>query len=489
MNKNLVPKTVFILVLLAAAIWTLYPPNQTLKPGIDLAGGTSLIYAIDTEGLTGEEETDLAQRMITVLRRRIDPANIQNLIWRPQGNTRFEIQMPLANEETRRRRQAYETALNDLLAKNTNPATIMRSLQAPQEERGADIESFAQDDPNRLAILEELASIYDQRQQLQGRRDALNGTLGTVKGTFTAAGIDVDRVEANRSDWAKLSDEALAETLTDFAASEARVAPLTEYVKTYKELVDVLNQLTTESGLNDKYAEAKKKLDQLNLTQEKISSVLGPKEGKTRTEDIEELKTDFPDRAELIAQVTEAFDAYSPFQGQLDDPRDLQRMLKGAGILEWRILPPTDRTELSEPEIDRSTLALTEKGPKYASDTRYVWREIEDITKWGAPDTIFAPFGEKHYVLASNRQDETILHVASGKDWKLQKSYPTTDQMGRRAIGFHLDDKGGALFYNVTRKNPGRPLCILLDGIAISARASARTAPSALRASSPAVSR
>ena len=101
MNKNLVPKTVLIVVLIAAAIWTLFPPSQTLKRGIDLAGGTSLIYAIDTEGLSAEEQTDLAQRMITVLRRRIDPANIQNLIWRPQGNTRFEIQMPLASEETR----------------------------------------------------------------------------------------------------------------------------------------------------------------------------------------------------------------------------------------------------------------------------------------------------------------------------------------------------------------------------------------------------
>ena len=38
MNKNLVPKTVLIVVLIAAAIWTLYPPSQTLKPGIDLAG-------------------------------------------------------------------------------------------------------------------------------------------------------------------------------------------------------------------------------------------------------------------------------------------------------------------------------------------------------------------------------------------------------------------------------------------------------------------
>ena len=73
MYKNLTLKTVVIVVLVALAGWTLYPPSETLKPGIDLAGGTSLIYEIDTHGLKESEKRDLAQKMITVLRRRIDP--------------------------------------------------------------------------------------------------------------------------------------------------------------------------------------------------------------------------------------------------------------------------------------------------------------------------------------------------------------------------------------------------------------------------------
>jgi len=108
MSKNLTPKIVLILVLVVLAAWTLYPPNKTLKPGIDLAGGTSLIYEIDTHGLKEADKKDLSQKLITVLRRRIDPANIQNLIWRPQGSTRFEIQMPLASAEARQKRQNYE---------------------------------------------------------------------------------------------------------------------------------------------------------------------------------------------------------------------------------------------------------------------------------------------------------------------------------------------------------------------------------------------
>ena len=64
MSRNLVPKFILILILVALAVLALYPPSKTLKPGIDLAGGTSLIYAINTEGLSADEERDLAQKMI-----------------------------------------------------------------------------------------------------------------------------------------------------------------------------------------------------------------------------------------------------------------------------------------------------------------------------------------------------------------------------------------------------------------------------------------
>ncbi|MBN1507754.1 MAG: protein translocase subunit SecD [Sedimentisphaerales bacterium] len=470
MNKNLVPKSLFIVLLIAAAIWTLYPPSQTLKPGIDLAGGTSLIYAIDTQGLGAEGQRDLAQKMITVLRRRIDPANIQNLVWRPQGNTRFEIQMPLASKDTQDKRQEYETALNDLLARNVNAATIMRSLQQPLEQRAETSKKIAQDDPNRLKILENLATIHDERQALQQKRDGLYAKISDTEKKISEAGLKLDRIQENRRDWAKLNDEQLKNTLTDFLGSEEQTGLLTDYVRTQTELMGILSQLTDEAGLNDRYDEAKRELDRLNLTQDQIDYVLEMSASSpTRVTGIAKLKAEFPDRAAQIDRAVVAYDNYRQYQGRLDDPSDLRRMLKGAGILEFRILPTRDRTELSAAEIERYTQALTEKGPKYASDTSYVWVEIENMEEWHTLNSVVGKFGDKYYVLASNRPDEKMLHDATGRDWKLDNSYPTNDEMGRRAIGFHLDVKGGNLFWNITRKNGGRPLAILLDDIAISA--------------------
>ncbi|MHC4343341.1 MAG: hypothetical protein ACYSUP_01485 [Planctomycetota bacterium] len=129
MVKNLTWRIVLIIFLVLAAALTLWPPSKTLKPGIDVGGGTSMVYAIDAEGLEPAETRDLSSRMITVLRRRVDPANIQNLIWRPQGDTRFEIQMPLASAEAREKRENYELVKQSLLEENINRTMILRSVQ------------------------------------------------------------------------------------------------------------------------------------------------------------------------------------------------------------------------------------------------------------------------------------------------------------------------------------------------------------------------
>ncbi|MCX5636299.1 MAG: protein translocase subunit SecD, partial [Planctomycetota bacterium] len=471
MVKNLVWKFVLIIVLVVVAGWTLYPPTKTLKPGIDLAGGTSLIYEIDTHGLGGAETEKLAERMITVLRRRIDPANILNLVWRPQGNTRFEIQMPLSSVEARQKRQYYEKALDELLAENVSRAVIMRSLKKPAEDRTKDFEEFAKNSPERLTILNELAKIYDEYKELQNKRDTLSAELQTKENAISSAAIDLEQVKLRIGDWRKLAGEQLTESLKQFPGSENNLELLTKYVETYAQWSKVVEQLTDpETSRHIQYKNALKTIDKLNLTTDQIDACLEtPPKSPGRKEAVEKLKTDFPDRAGKIDNLAVAFDQYHPFRGRLDDPKDLQRMLKGTGILEFRILPTVGHPEVNADEMSGYVEALKERGPKYASDNKYVWCEIENINEWKRSDVFLAPFGNKSYVLASNKENETLLHGTDQKAWKLEGARPSQDEMGRRAIGFRLDEKGGRLFANVTGKNLDRPLCILLDGTAISA--------------------
>ncbi|MHC4430986.1 MAG: protein translocase subunit SecD [Planctomycetota bacterium] len=465
MNKNLTSKIILIAVLVAVAAWALFPPSEKLKPGIDLAGGTSLIYEIDAHNLKEADKKDLAARMITVLRRRIDPANIQNLIWRPLGNTRFEIQMPLASAEARQRREEYANAEAALLARNLSPAKIMRSLEEPAAERTELFKSFAQGDPNRVEILDNLAKVHDEHTTLKTKRDELYTSLQAEETKITSAGLDLDQINRNKNDWAKLDANDLQTELKDFLIdANDNLELMTGYVKIYAEWSQVADQLLAKQI---QYRDARGSIDQLNLSKDQLDVCL--ETAKNRERQIDKLKADFPDRVAEIDKVVAAYDRYSPYRGRLDDPMQLRRMLKGAGILEFRVLPTQDHPDVDPDLMESYRTRLMEKGPQYASDARYVWREMENIEEWKAPGTILAPFGGKNYVLASNQDDETMLHSPGGQTWKLQRANPTQDNEGRRAVGFQLDTRGGMLFGKLTGNNVDRPLCILLDDIAITA--------------------
>ncbi|MHC4237283.1 MAG: hypothetical protein ACYSSM_03380, partial [Planctomycetota bacterium] len=142
MDKNLIWKSLLIVAVVCLMALNLYPPQETLKPGIDLAGGTSLIYEIDTTGLERSERKGLAQNMIPILLKRIDPTHVANIVMRPQGDSRIEIQLPLASKDTQNKREAYNTALTALEADNINLLKIRQMLSLDAEKRGAEFETI-----------------------------------------------------------------------------------------------------------------------------------------------------------------------------------------------------------------------------------------------------------------------------------------------------------------------------------------------------------
>src|SRR3954453_15352576 len=129
MQTNYTGRVTLILVVLWAALSLIFPsvppsifwffkPNQTislhpnLRPGIDMVGGTSLLYEIKSApGSTTSGDANLAERVMEALKKRVDPQGVRNLIWRPQGN-RLEIQMPLSGRtgDSKAKREAYHQA-------------------------------------------------------------------------------------------------------------------------------------------------------------------------------------------------------------------------------------------------------------------------------------------------------------------------------------------------------------------------------------------
>lgn len=473
MNRNLLWKLVLIIVLAVVAFLEVYPPSKTLNPGLDLAGGTSFIYELDMQGLSANEQRNLAQRTIDVLRKRIDPTNTKNLIWRPQGNNRIEIQVPLASAEARDKRAAYEAALTSLQSQNVNLSVIMRSLSKPAAQRDAEFAKFAGSSKEQLSILTALAATYDERKALQERRDTLAAEKAAAMTKLAAVQIAGDAVEQQAAKWLKLPATDRQKAIKEFLGKNETNAPLVEsYLAVYGKWATVVDELTApETGKNALYKKAQAALENINLNIDRIVAAIEmPAKSEKRLETLAEYKKAFPGRAEKIDGLVKAFDGYRTLRGRLDDPEDLRRMLKGSGVLEFRILPRQSDGTINTDDITQYLENLKTKGPKSAPEDKYVWVQIEKTEEWKNPDSIIGQFGEKYYVLASNKPAEVMLRAGpQAKSWKLVSSYPTSDQMGRRAIGFSLDEAGGNLFRNLTRTNINRPLAILLDNVALSA--------------------
>ncbi|MHC4835558.1 MAG: hypothetical protein ACYTCN_06325 [Planctomycetota bacterium] len=236
MDKNLIWKSLLIVAVVCLMALNLYPPQETLKPGIDLAGGTSLIYEIDTTGLERSERKGLAQNMIPILLKRIDPTHVANIVMRPQGDSRIEIQLPLASKDTQNKREAYNTALTALEADNINLLKIRQMLSLDAEKRGAEFETIVDGNENRSEILTALADIYDQRKQAQDQRDTLLGEMDTIESGLKELGADVDGVETVFRPWAKLDSEAQTEAIENWVKTNVKEDADTEDALSEKQI-------------------------------------------------------------------------------------------------------------------------------------------------------------------------------------------------------------------------------------------------------------
>ena len=134
-----------------------------LKPGIDMVGGTSLLYQIEQP--EGEKfNPDLADQVATALKRRVDPQGVKNLIWRPQGN-RLEIQMPLSGraKEAEPVRAAYLKAQQNLEVLNVRPAQAKAAAEITDPaRRAARLKELAHGSPAREKILKNMADTADR---------------------------------------------------------------------------------------------------------------------------------------------------------------------------------------------------------------------------------------------------------------------------------------------------------------------------------------
>ncbi len=431
-DPNRVLKWLFVIFLVVVSLSVLYPPSQKLKGGIDLVGGTSLLFEIDTTGLEAMQQRDLSQKVMRVLKERVDPRSQMNLEWRPVGSSRLEIRMPRPPKEALARREAYNAVVEKLQAKNVRRRAVEEVLTRTGTERESALQTLVVGIEGRRTLLDETAKKFDE---------------------YTAA-------------------REAGDTAAQEVASKAYESAIAAVVAT-------------------------------SLPVGRLSDVLALPAGARRDEEIDKLRKEYPSydagepgntEARLLSRAVSAYDAWSANKADLEDPSDLKRRLRGAGVLEFRILADRDLSSpdmtsapgkpgLAQP-ITRYVEQLKRSGPRPNSGDRYQWFPLEDVNRFTGTDDkaeletwvgspgrpIVEEYAGRWYVLMHKDAEFGLLQPrGAASQWALKLAYADRNPMtGENVVAFQLDGRGGRLFGELTGSNVQRDLCILLDGQAVS---------------------
>ncbi len=135
--KSFTGKFTLIAILTALGILACYPPDKKLKTGIDLSGGTILVYEVKADpNNAGKVNLD---DLIAALKRRLNPEGVLDIPIRKLGNNRIEIIYPKATAED----------VEEVKRKITNVGSLeFRILANERDDKG--VRDKAETDKNGL---------------------------------------------------------------------------------------------------------------------------------------------------------------------------------------------------------------------------------------------------------------------------------------------------------------------------------------------------
>lgn len=431
--RHLIRNIVIIAVALVIAGLSIWPPAEKLRRGKDLAGGVSLVYAVEVP--PGEDSSDALSTTIEVLKERIDPTGQMDITMIAQGDNRIEISMPLPSDRVIALRKDFEAALDGLAQLSVGEEELDRIVALPRDQREERIQDLASGNEERAALIRSAAEASDAaRRARQAYREAADG------------GAD----EATLDQLVQIAADA------ELAYEDARTTALTTGVGV-DELRNALELPDTEKVLVDRETETTIVLE------------------SPRSRALERIRSENPGALDLINEVIARYEIYAAERRGFDDPNDLIRLLQGSGVLSFRIAPSPG--EISDEQALRQQ--LQESGPRALTGREVAWFALEDIDAWldDASDLEALKrspqgfFSSRSYVVEERDgiyymllYDSRGMRLTDAEgDWEVSQAFPQPDELGRPAIGFRMDASGARRLGELTGANVGKPMAILLD--------------------------
>jgi len=362
----------------------------------------------------------------------VDPEDRCGLQWQVVATDQIEVRVPLPPAEIRELRRQYEAARDALTAANVDMEELTAAL-ALTEGRDAKLKELAAGSAERERRLRDAAAAFDERERA---RAALGAT--TAPASEEVASPPAAAARAHREDLElalRDAQESLDDTLDALRDANFNIA----------RFEDVLEMIPGSAH---------------------------------RRSSIEDWQYRFPALREKIGDAVAKHDAWRGQRSFPCDPTEVKRVLRGGGVLEFRLL--------AEPSPDnpvkyyRFRKQLHERGPQPAPEDPVQWfavdnplsffnlrsaAELRDFDRQAGVHYVTEKRGDTWYVLAK-RGPEDVLLGGSGSPWRVEHAYPTRDAFERDAVGFTLDPVGGALFGKLTGNNIGKQVCVFVDDVA-----------------------
>lgn len=402
--------------------------SNELHKGLDFAGGTSLTYAVDLSTVPNKKEA--LKNTIRVMRDRVDPNGLLNLNFSVEQGNRIVVQMPKPSKQVQKFRDDLDTAREQISASGLNMPKLKLLIESSNTIKPESLTEFTRGFPGRV-------------QLIQGAEKAFADKLAAHK-AYKAADSDEKRIE-------------LVEKVTDTNLAYRKA--INNIADTNLDIVEVNRVL----DLSDKKAKNQK----ISIRQSELARLIKK----------------YPTQKELIDKLVIAYDTYAKERGTLDDPMDLIRLLKGSGVLEFRI-----KVQPSEvPNINDLRQTLAERGPGRTTRNTtdpMIWLRVDDPSDFfndtNAADLlrpeiteeqtfqyctsngyVGTRYGDGFYVLMWNTPDKAMTHHKY--DWAVFNATASVDGRMLPAVAFRLDAKGAQLMSNMTGPHVGRQMGIILN--------------------------
>ena len=247
MHQNYSGRVAIILIVLFGALFCIFPwgnfKHPNLKPGIDMAGGTSLLYEIKEPPGGYRGSRTLAEDVMEALKKRVDPHGTKNLIWRPQGGNRLEIQMPMTDTSGQNKaiRDQFNQAQETLKKTNLVPTEVTAAIETLKGDARRDkLNELAQGSVDRSKLFGSMASAWDRVEKARSEHNAAEQAKAEIEydgykeklGETNLSSAQLQEIldSAPNTRNQKLSD--LRRRYSDFPA---RLAAIDNFVKTYDE--------------------------------------------------------------------------------------------------------------------------------------------------------------------------------------------------------------------------------------------------------------